>query len=152
MIFIKVHNLQFFLRNHPKQKANADKGAVIYTGSDGKVITTDESGTANILLENGEYTYTLNKANWIQQTGEFVVLNGPIFITINNFEATPYKVTFTIYEGEAPMEGAEIKIGINTLETDDTGIASVDLEPGTYSYTVSKAGFKTIDLRYKMPG
>jgi hypothetical protein len=118
-------------------------GAFITIGN--KVITTDESGTANVLLENGEYTYTLNKANWIQQTGEFVVLNGPIFITINNFEATPYKVTFTIYEGEAPMEGAEIKIGINTLETDDTGIASVDLEPGTYSYTVSKAGFKTIE-------
>jgi hypothetical protein len=118
-------------------------GAFITIGN--KVITTDESGTANVLLENGEYTYTLNKANWIQQTGEFVVLNGPIFITINNFEATPYKVTFTIYEGEAPMEGAQIKVGINTLETDDTGIASVDLEPGTYSYTVSKAGFKTIE-------
>ena len=118
-------------------------GAFITIGN--KVITTDESGTANVLLENGEYTYTLNKANWVQQTGEFVVLNGPIFITINNFEATPYKVTFTIYEGEAPMEGAEIKIGINTLETDDTGIASVDLEPGIYSYTVSKAGFKTIE-------
>lgn len=118
-------------------------GAFITIGN--KVITTDESGTANVLLENGEYTYTLNKANWIQQTGEFVVLNGPIFITINNFEATPYKVTFTIYEGEAPMESAQIKVGINTLETDDTGIASVDLEPGTYSYTVSKAGFKTIE-------
>ena len=118
-------------------------GAFITIGN--KVITTDESGTANVLLENGEYTYTLNKANWIQQTGEFVVLNGPIFITINNFEATPYKVTFTIYEGEAPMEGAQIKVGINTLETDDTGIASVDLEPGIYSYTVSKAGFKTIE-------
>ena len=118
-------------------------GAFITIGN--KVITTDESGTANVLLENGEYTYTLNKANWIQQTGEFVVLNGPIFITINNFEATPYKATFTIYEGEAPMEGAQIKVGINTLETDDTGIASVDLEPGTYSYTVSKAGFKTIE-------
>ena len=118
-------------------------GAFITIGN--KVITTDESGTANVLLENGEYTYTLNKANWIQQTGEFVVLNGPIFITINNFEATPYKVTFTIYEGEAPMEGAQIKVGINTLETDDTGIASVDLEPGTYSYTISKAGFKTIE-------
>lgn len=118
-------------------------GAFITIGN--KVITTDESGTANVLLENGEYTYTLNKANWIQQTGEFVVLNGPIFITINNFEATPYKVTFTIYEGEAPMEGAQIKVGINTLETDDTGIASVDLEPGTYNYTVSKAGFKTIE-------
>lgn len=28
---------------HPKQKANTDKGAVIYTGSDGNIITTDEN-------------------------------------------------------------------------------------------------------------
>lgn len=33
---------------HPKQKANADKGAVIYTGSDGKVITTDENYTLDV--------------------------------------------------------------------------------------------------------
>lgn len=35
---------------HPKQKANADKGAVIYTGSDGKVITTDENYTLDVKM------------------------------------------------------------------------------------------------------
>lgn len=33
---------------HPKQKANADKGVVIYTGSDGKVLTSDENYTLDV--------------------------------------------------------------------------------------------------------
>lgn len=33
---------------HPKQKANADKGVVIYTGSDGKIITSDENYTLDV--------------------------------------------------------------------------------------------------------
>lgn len=118
-------------------------GAYITIGN--KVIVTDINGTANILLENGEYSFSLTKANWIQQTDEFVVLNGPVYITVNDFTATPYDVTFTVYEGNAPMEGATVSVGIYTKETDAEGNAKVELEPGTYSYTISKAGFKTIE-------
>ena len=117
-------------------------GAYITIGN--KVIITDANGTANVLLENGEYQYSLNKANWTQQNGEFVVLNGPIYININDFTATPYLVTFTVYEGEAPMEGATIQVSTSTLETNASGEATVELEPGTYSYTITKAGFKDI--------
>lgn len=118
-------------------------GAYITIGN--KVIITDANGTANILLENGEYSFSLTKANWTQKTGEFVVLNGPVFVTVNDFTATPYEVVFTVYEGNAPMEGASINVGIYTITTDPDGIAKVELEPGTYSYTITKAGFKTIE-------
>lgn len=118
-------------------------GAYITIGN--KVIVTDINGTANILLENGEYSFSLTKANWTQQTDEFVVLNGPVYITVNDFTATPYDVTFTVYEGNAPMEGATVSVGIYTKETDAEGNAKVELEPGTYIYTISKAGFKTIE-------
>ena len=110
-----------------------------------KVIATDVNGTANVLLENGEYQYTLNKANWDQKTGEFVVLNGPIYITINDFTATPYLVSFTVYEGNAPLAEASIQISTSNLLTNNEGQASIQLEPGTYTYTISKAGFKTIE-------
>ena len=110
-----------------------------------KVIATDANGTANVLLENGEYQYTLNKANWDQKTGEFVVLNGPIYITINDFTATPYLVSFTVYEGNAPLAEASIQISTSNLLTNNEGQASIQLEPGTYTYTISKAGFKTIE-------
>jgi hypothetical protein len=118
-------------------------GAYITIGN--KVIITDSNGTANILLENGEYTYILSKTNWTQKTGEFVVLNNPIYININDFIATPYPVTFTVYEGEAPLQGVTVTTSVYTSETDDNGQAVINLEPGTYEYKLEKSGFQTIE-------
>jgi hypothetical protein len=96
-------------------------------------------------LENGEYTYILSKTNWTQKTGEFVVLNNPIYININDFIATPYPVTFTVYEGEAPLQGVTVTTSVYTSETDDNGQAVINLEPGTYEYKLEKSGFQTIE-------
>ena len=118
-------------------------GAYITIGN--KVIITDSNGTANILLENGEYSYILSKTNWTQKTGEFVVLNNPIYININDFIATPYSVTFTVYEGEAPLQGVKVTTSVYTSETDDKGQAVINMEPGTYEYKLEKSGFQTIE-------
>ena len=118
-------------------------GAYITIGN--KVIITDSNGTANILLENGEYSYILSKTNWTQKTGEFVVLNNPIYININDFIATPYPVTFTVYEGEAPLQGVTVTTSVYTSETDNNGQAVINLEPGTYEYKLEKSGFQTIE-------
>lgn len=118
-------------------------GAYITIGN--KVIITDSNGTANILLENGEYNYILSKTNWTQKTGDFVVLNNPIYININDFLATPYPVTFTVYEGEAPLQGVTVNAGVYTAETGEDGTATISLEPGTYEYSLSKSGFQTIE-------
>lgn len=118
-------------------------GAYITIGN--KVIITDSNGTANILLENGEYEYILSKTNWTQKKGEFVVLNNPIYININDFVATPYPVTFTVYEGEAPLQGVTVKTSVYTSETGEDGTATISLEPGIYEYTLEKAGFQTIE-------
>ena len=118
-------------------------GAYIIIGN--KVIITDSNGTANILLENGEYSYILSKTNWTQKTGDFVVLNSPIYININDFIATPYPVTFTVYEGEAPLQGVKVTTSVYTSETDDKGQAVINLEPGTYEYKLEKSGFQTIE-------
>ena len=118
-------------------------GAYITIGN--KVIITDSNGTANILLENGEYSYILSKTNWTQKTGEFVVLNNPIYININDFIAIPYSVTFTVYEGEAPLQGVKVTTSVYTSETDDKGQAVINLEPGIYEYKLEKSGFQTIE-------
>ena len=118
-------------------------GAYITIGN--KVIITDSNGTANILLENGEYEYILSKTNWTQKTGEFVVLNNPIYVNINDFIATPYPVTFTVYEGEAPLQGVKVTTSVYTSETNDNGQATINLEPGTYEYKLEKSGFQTIE-------
>ena len=118
-------------------------GAYITIGN--KVIITDSNGTANILLENGEYEYILSKTNWTQKKGEFVVLNNPIYININDFVATPYPVKFTVYEGEAPLQGVTVKTSVYTSETGKDGTTTINLEPGTYEYTLEKAGFQTVE-------
>jgi hypothetical protein len=127
----------------PNTKNLAVPGAYITIGN--KVIITDSNGTANILLENGEYSYILSKTNWTQKTGDFVVLNNPIYININDFIATPYPVTFTVYEGEAPLQGVKVTTSVYTSETDDKGQAVINLEPGTYEYKLEKSGFQTIE-------
>ena len=118
-------------------------GAYITIGN--KVIITDSNGTANILLENGEYEYILSKTNWTQKKGEFVVLNNPIYININDFVAPPYPVKFTVYEGEAPLQGVTVKTSVYTSETGKDGTTTINLEPGTYEYTLEKAGFQTVE-------
>ena len=54
-------------------------------------------------------------------------------------------VSFTVYEGNAPLAEASIQISTSNLLTNNEGQASIQLEPGTYTYTISKAGFKTIE-------
>ncbi|GIV38738.1 MAG: hypothetical protein KatS3mg033_0538 [Thermonema sp.] len=48
-----------------------------------------------------------------------------------------YTVTFTVTDGSNPIENASISINNQTLTTDASGIASIDLPDGTYNYTVS---------------
>ena len=109
------------------------------------VIVTDQNGQANILLENGTYDYILTKTGWDTQQSSFVVLNNPIQININDFNATPYNVTFIVYEGNAPMLGARISIQNQVLTTNSQGEATISLEPGTYSYTITMSGYTTIN-------
>lgn len=52
------------------------------------------------------------------------------------------KVTFTITDGTSPVAGADIKVGTETISTDTNGKAVFTLSGGTYSYQVSKIGFR----------
>ena len=119
--------------------------ANVYITIGNKIIVTDATGTANIQLENGEYEYSVSKAGWDEQTGEFVILNSPVYINIENFTATPFNVNFTVFNGSEGLEGATITVGSTKLETNDEGKASLKLEPNTYEYSITKEGFKTIN-------
>lgn len=119
--------------------------ANVYITIGNKIIVTDATGTANIQLENGEYQYSVSKAGWDEQTGEFVILNSPVYINIENFTATPFNVNFTVLNGSEGLEGATITVGSTKLETNNEGKASLKLEPNTYEYSITKEGFKPIN-------
>ncbi|MEM6722683.1 MAG: T9SS type A sorting domain-containing protein [Bacteroidota bacterium] len=50
-------------------------------------------------------------------------------------------VTFNVSDGMNPIDGATVDIDGQMLTTDASGVATVDLTDGMYSYTVSAAGF-----------
>lgn len=118
------------------------EGAVISIGD--KILITDENGQAFVKLENGEYNYILTKSNWNTKEGSFVVLNAAVYITINDFSATQHSLNFTILQGTQPIEDAEIDINNQVLVTNESGNASINLEPGSYSYTIRKDGYISI--------
>ncbi|HPN23192.1 MAG TPA: T9SS type A sorting domain-containing protein, partial [Tenuifilaceae bacterium] len=54
-----------------------------------------------------------------------------------------YTVTFTVTRNSAAIEGASIAINSQTLTTNASGVATIDLPSGTYNYNVTKDGYNT---------
>lgn len=117
-------------------------GATFTVGN--KIVITNSEGQASLLLGNGEYDYILDKPGWNEQKGNFVVLNSDVFITINNFTAVQQQITFNVFQGQSPVQDAQILISNQTLVTNSAGAAIISLEPSTYSYTISKTGLTQI--------
>ncbi|HKK59294.1 MAG TPA: T9SS type A sorting domain-containing protein [Salinivirga sp.] len=55
---------------------------------------------------------------------------------------TTYAVSFNVTDGSNPIEGANVAINSQNLITDAGGVATVYLEDGGYSYTVSASGYE----------
>ncbi|WP_057953762.1 carboxypeptidase regulatory-like domain-containing protein [Salinivirga cyanobacteriivorans] len=55
---------------------------------------------------------------------------------------TTYAVNFNVTDGSNPIEGANIAVNSQNLVTDAGGAATVYLEDGDYSYTVSASGYE----------
>ncbi len=110
---------------------------------DEKVITTNASGLAYVELENGSYPYTITLAGYFDASGTITVDNNPVNENVSIDPITSFDVNFTVQEdGTAdPIQGAVINIDGSTLTTDNSGLAAINLENGTYTYTVTATGY-----------
>ena len=84
----------------------------------------------------------VNEGDWVNLGSGWDHLGGYGFGNWNiraHLESTApaYTVTFNVDDGTDPIEGANINIDGTDLTTDASGVATTDLEDGTYSYTVS---------------
>lgn len=95
-------------------------------------VTTTEYTIPDLTIGN---TYTLGvQSVYDSDTSEIVTTS----ITV--YQA--YTVTFAVVDAEdSPVEGASIVIDQDILTTDGSGVASIDLANGDYTYTVSKPGY-----------
>lgn len=57
-------------------------------------------------------------------------------------EETTYTVTFTVTDGETPIEGAAVVVNQEEVNTDATGVATFQLVNGSYAYAVTKDGYE----------
>ncbi len=110
---------------------------------EGNILNTDASGLAVVNLENGTYTYTITATGYFEQSNSVTVDNAPAEVAVSLVPVSGYTVTFTINDDITtdPIEGATIDIEGTTITTDPSGLAAIELENGTYNYTVSATDY-----------
>jgi hypothetical protein len=111
-------------------------------------LTTNASGVATIQLEDGTYTYSVTATGFQTLNNQQFTVNGadlPVNVTMSPVLPDQYTVTFTVTDGTNPIEGATISIvGQSDLTTNASGVATIQLENGTYTYTVAATGYNPV--------
>ena len=113
---------------------------------DGNILTTDASGQAAIDLPNGTYSYTVTAPGYQTAAGSITVSGSSVTEDVV-LQLMEYTVTFLVTDISTsdPIENAEIDIDGELLTTNASGEAFIDLVNGTYAYTVTAAGYETVD-------
>ena len=121
----------------------------------GQTLITDDSGLVTLTLRNGTYPYTINKAGYVQETGNIVVNNSDLntSTTITPFS---YLVTFKLSEeGQSPakyINGATISINSQSLTTDSNGEATIQIYAGTYPVSYKATGYQDVSNNISISG
>jgi len=116
------------------------EGATIVV--DGQTITTT-GGIATIDLQNGVYTYIVNIPGEEPIVG-VVIVNG---LDVTVYVTTPVVtqlVTFTATNGTNLLPNTEIVINGQTIVTNASGIATIELPAGNYPYIASSQGLADV--------
>ncbi len=124
------------------------EGATVAIGGTGKSVSTDSNGTAAIGLANGTYTYAVTKAGYRTETGEITVYSDTAVPAVTLTAVYDATFTVTMKDGITPIAGATIIVTsgsntVSTISTDVAGKATISLEDGDYSFTVSKDDYAT---------
>ena len=110
---------------------NSDVEGEYEAGEEITVIATPAGGYAFINWTVGVTEVSTN--------AEFIYTMPSEDITLTANFGQLYTVTFTVVNGQSvPVEGATIAINSETLTTNASGVATIDLINGTYPYTISK--------------
>ncbi len=103
------------------------------TGADGKAIFAD------VIYGTG-IPYAISKAGYHTVNGSVdATEDRNVNITL---QLIKYTVTFTVSHGTNPVSGATVTVtGQTPVTTNASGVATIDLAPGAYTYAVTATGF-----------
>ena len=110
-------------------------------------IITDASGVASTKLEAGTYTVTMREPNGYRArnlTYKLTEKNPSISIWLQTIVTKDCTVKVLDEAGKGLPE-AFVSIGNTSLQTDENGVAIFKLEEGSYTATVAKVGYYTVE-------
>ena len=106
--------------------------------------STTAAGEVAVVLEAGDYPYTVRKAGHAEVQGSLHVLRSiPTSERVVLREASRYPFTFTVTADGKPVRRARVEVeGQPQQRTDTEGVVSLKLLVGQYHYTVQARGYK----------
>ena len=113
----------------------------------GKILTTDSEGMVTTELGKGSYKYTVTADSFKTTTGAVQITNSSVVKNIFLAKLT-FSVTFIVNHESTPVEGADVIIDGDSLETNAEGLVVADLENGTYTYEINMPDFTDVEGRF----
>ena len=103
---------------------------------------TQSNGQVSLQLKNGTYPFTVTATGMDDYSDDLTVASADIPLFSISMEYKKYNITFAVTTDEGVAVGnANIHINDNDYQTSQGGLVTIPLSNGTYSYTVSKAGY-----------
>ena len=113
----------------------------------GEDLTTDTGGMAATYLPPNNvdgYDYEVVADGYANAFGNILVDYEDVLEEVTMSAPASYTVTFNVTDGTDPVEGAVVDINDTQLTTDAAGVATIDLENGSYPYTVTADDFVSV--------
>ena len=103
---------------------------------------TQSNGQVSLQLKNGIYPFTVTATGMEDYSDDLTVASADIPLLGISMEYRKYNITFAVTTDEGIAVGnANIHINDNDYQTSQGGLVIIPLSNGTYSYTVTKAGY-----------
>lgn len=103
---------------------------------------TQSNGQVSLQLKNGIYPFTVTATGMEDYSDDLTVASVDIPLLGISMEYRKYNITFAVTTDEGIAVGnANIHINDNDYQTSQGGLVTIPLSNGTYSYTVTKAGY-----------
>lgn len=103
---------------------------------------TQSNGQVSLQLKNGIYPFTVTATGMEDYSDDLTVASADIPLLGISMEYRKYNITFAVTTDEGIAVGnANIHINDNDYQTSQGGLVTIPLSNGTYSYTVTKAGY-----------
>ncbi|BDX38408.1 hypothetical protein CYCD_17630 [Tenuifilaceae bacterium CYCD] len=140
---------------------NATCNSLTTTTSGGSTVTTGgviNDGTGDLTAYYGLYSELALTVGTIYDITGVISYYGSIFEILPRdandviTHVPTYTVTFNVTHNSTAMEGVTITVNSQTLTTNASGVATIDLVNGDYSFTATKSGYNDYSGSFTVAG